>query len=139
MVVLVTAVPLTVLYVEDSREDAELLARGLQKCIGVTLEIVRTLAEAIDWFGAHTADVVLLDLGLPDSRGGLDALDTIRAVAPEIVPIVVYTGREENARSAMRRGATAWLDKGSSPTVVCQQLRLCVVEALLRAVRLRRG
>ena len=54
-------------------------------------------------------DVVLLDLGLPDSQG-LDTLRTLRQANPQMA-IVVMTGRddEELALKALQEGArTTW-------------------------------
>jgi signal transduction histidine kinase len=56
-------------------------------------------------------DCVLLDLGLPDSRG-LDTLQAVLRAAPEM-PVVVLTGTEEEelADQALRAGAQDFLDK----------------------------
>jgi len=57
-------------------------------------------------------DVVLLDLGLPDSQG-LDTLGEVRAQAPA-EPIVVLTGLDDEALAlqAVRQGAQDYLVKG---------------------------
>jgi diguanylate cyclase (GGDEF)-like protein/PAS domain S-box-containing protein len=58
-------------------------------------------------------DLVLLDLGLPDSQG----LDTVTQVSRErpALPIIVLTGRDDDvlARSALTAGAQDYLVKGA--------------------------
>ena len=56
---------------------------------------VRRLSEALEYLWEETCNVVLLDLGLPDSHG-LDTLVVTRAQAPG-VPIVVLTGFQDEA------------------------------------------
>lgn len=67
---------------------------------------VVTLAAGLDRLTSGDADLVLLDLSLPDSEA-LDGLGQIRACAPD-VPIVVLTGNVGtgglNARCARAPG-----------------------------------
>ena len=62
---------LTVLLIEDSRTDAELIASLLARSDDTDfgLTVVRTLVAGLEWLASHRADVVLLDLTLPDSEG----------------------------------------------------------------------
>lgn len=79
-----------VLVVEDEEAIAEPLAEGLRR-EGFTVTIAGTGAEAL---AAGEADVVLLDLRLPD----LDGLDVCRELrARSDVPIIVVTARGEEA------------------------------------------
>ena len=57
-------------------------------------------------------DLILLDLGLPDSSG-MDTFNIMKYNAPDI-PIIVLTGLDENifAVSAVGRGAKEYLVKG---------------------------
>ena len=77
-----------VLVVEDEEAIAEPLAEGLRR-EGFIVTIAGTGAEAL---AAAEADVVLLDLRLPD----LDGLDVCRELrARSDVPIIVVTARGE--------------------------------------------
>jgi signal transduction histidine kinase len=104
-----------ILLVEDSPSDAMLLEAELREvspgCVverATTLEASRTALKV----GAY--DIVLLDLGLPDSEG----LDTFRAIA-EIAPhtaIVVISGLDDEftAEGAVLLGAQDYLVKGTT-------------------------
>src|SRR5437763_14631179 len=81
-----------VLLVEDNMGDARLLYEGMEEALPGQFQVthVRRLSETLEFLWEDTCDVVLLDLGLPDSHG-LDTLVLVRAQAPH-VPIVVLTG-----------------------------------------------
>ena len=82
---------------------------------------------AIDVLAADPADVVLLDLMLPDSRG----VDTVRRLAahhPEL-PIVVMTGEDQEGTgvSAIQLGAQDYLVKGTfSAELVHRTIRYAI-------------
>ena len=77
-----------VLLVEDDDRIAEPLVRALER-EGLVTTWVATGAEALDHDGA---ELVLLDLGLPD----MDGFDVCRAIrARSAVPIIVLTARGE--------------------------------------------
>lgn len=78
-----------VMLVEDDRAIADALLDGLPR-YGFTVELVTTGAEALE---RHTnADIVLLDLGLPD-RDGIDVCRDIRAASD--VPLLIITARSD--------------------------------------------
>lgn len=105
---------LKVLLVEDNKPDARLFEKMLAKVERNKYELVQRemLQEAIACLEADNFDVVLLDLGLPDSQG-LDTVRQMHAAVPKI-PIVVLTGwnDEEIAVQALREGAQDYLVKG---------------------------
>ncbi len=72
-----------------------------------------TLADAIRAVENDPVDIVLLDLGLPDSEG-LATFTKLHAVAPH-VPIIVLTGTddEELALEAVHLGAQEYLVKSA--------------------------
>lgn len=77
------------LLVEDDNAIAAPLAKGLQR-EGFTVTRVATGAEALELVGG--ADLVLLDLGLPD----LDGYEVCRQIrAGSSVPVIVVTARGE--------------------------------------------
>jgi CheY-like chemotaxis protein len=104
--------PLKLLVVEDNPDDVELIRLKLEGVAGerrFAIESVDRLSAALRRL--RGADVVLLDLGLPDS-GGIDAVVRLSSEAPE-VPVVVLTGRDDSelGLSAVREGAQDFLVK----------------------------
>ena len=108
------AKPIRVLLVEDNPGDARLileLLRDLQT-VDFQLECIERLEPALDRLSHAAADVVLLDLGLPDSQG-LDTFYRTQRAAPD-EPIVVISGLDDErvALEAVRGGAQDYLVKG---------------------------
>jgi CheY-like chemotaxis protein len=104
--------PLRLLVVEDNPSDVELIRARLasvQSGRAFEIESVDRLATALRRL--KSADVILLDLGLPDT-GGLDAVIRLASEAPEI-PFVVLTGRDDSELGlrAVREGAQDFLLK----------------------------
>ena len=107
--------PLTLLIVDDDPMDVSLLQDQLslvRRTPPFRVEAVGRLADALRRVKADDVDVVLLDLGLPDSAG-LNAVDQLCAQAPHL-PVVVLTGLqdEETGLQAVQRGAQDYLVKG---------------------------
>lgn len=102
------------LLVEDDEEDRDLLLNDLkaQAACRYRVTYAGLLQEAMDLFDSRSFDVVLLDLGLPDSQG-LDTFFQLHEKAPE-VPIVVITGQDDDIVSmqALKAGAQDYLVKG---------------------------
>lgn len=103
-----------VLLVEDNLGDARLLYEGVEEAFPGHFQIahVRRLSETLEYLWEEPCDVVLLDLGLPDSHG-LETLVLVRAQAPD-VPIVVLTGfdDEDLGDRILQEGAQDYLVKG---------------------------
>lgn len=105
---------LKVLLVEDHTPDAALvrmaLSSGLQSRF--VLKEVGRLSEALRVLEAEVHDVVLLDLGLPDSQG----LATFSQLHGRFrgIPIVVLSSIDDDATTldAVRLGAQDFLVKG---------------------------
>lgn len=103
------------LAVEDNEDDLLLLRRWLRDSgiPGVDCQPAGTLGEAIDLARGRIFDLVLLDLGLPDTHG-LETFLGFQAAVPDQV-VIVLTGAvdEDVALAAIRAGAQDCLDKGS--------------------------
>ena len=131
-----------VLLVEDNLGDAGLLYEGLEEAVPGQFEMthVRRLSEALEYLWEETCDVVLLDLGLPDSHG-LDTLVVTRAQAPG-VPIVVLTGFQDEALAveALKGGAQDYLVKGQvDGTLLGRTMRYAIVRKSTEEALLREG
>ncbi len=106
---------LRLLVVDDDPGDVRLLRLTLGRMAGRQehhLAVAENLADALEHLLTNEVDLVLLDLGLPDSQG----IGTVDKVSQEFgaVPIVVLTGlaSEEAGLEALRRGASDYLVKG---------------------------
>jgi two-component system, NarL family, sensor histidine kinase UhpB len=102
-----------VLLVEDNAGDARLFAEMMRDLGGdIDVEFADTLTAATTAVLTGGYDVVLLDLGLPESVG-LDTYMRFRAAAPDAA-VVVLTGNTdlELAVSAVDAGAQDFLVKG---------------------------
>ena len=99
---------MNVLVVEDEERIASFLTKGLTSH-GYEVVQARTGAHAL--LAAPSADLVLLDLGLPDVDG-LEVLDAIRGSAPD-AQVIVLTARSEieDRVEGLERGADDYLVK----------------------------
>lgn len=103
-----------ILFVEDNRTDQFIWAKILARVTGPEAALVwaRTLAEALAVLAVDSPDLVLLDLGLPDSFG-LQTFLRVKHAAPTL-PIIVLTASDDEALAvlALRAGAQDFLVKG---------------------------
>ena len=117
---------LTVLLIEDNPDYAELVQTWLSPNgeIAFTLNWSDTLATGLNRLGRGGVDVILLDLGLPDSDG-LDTYMRTRAQAPDLPVIILSAGDSESlALQVIQQGAEDYLVKNT-----------CNRDLLVRAVR----
>ena len=103
-----------VLVVEDDPSYALLVREHLGRpATGGEFALVHAerLADALRLLGEDDIDVILADLGLPDSQG-IETFLKLRAEAPG-VPAIVLTGRDDEALGveALREGAQDYLVK----------------------------
>ena len=134
--------PIKVLLVEDNLVDARLLYEGLQETLPEEFQVThaRRLSEALEYLWEDTCNVVLLDLGLPDSHG-LDTLVLARAQAPG-VPIIVLTGFEDESLGdqALKEGAQDYLVKGKVDSkLLARSMRYAIARKAAEKALLRQG
>ncbi|HEV8184312.1 MAG TPA: PAS domain S-box protein [Chthoniobacterales bacterium] len=114
-----------VLLVEDDSAQAVPLLHLLRARLptGSSAVHATSLAEALERVTTNQFDIVLLDLGLPDSDG-MATLESVRSANSEIA-IIILTGREDDelVRMAVRIGADDYFVKGE-----------IAIAALIRAV-----
>ncbi len=105
--------PLRVLLVEDNTGYAFGIRHTLlyQQRGRFTCEHAHTLAEAEAALAAAPADIILLDLGLPDSAR-FETFSRVQAAAPD-VPVIILTVLDDDdvATQALRAGAQDYLLK----------------------------
>ena len=95
-------------------EDDDLIAHGIQaglRARGLTVDGVKTAAQAEAALSAAHCDVVILDLGLPD-EDGMSLLQRLRADGMAL-PVLVLTARDavEDRVAGLRAGADDYLLK----------------------------
>jgi DNA-binding NtrC family response regulator len=115
MAEIVVPEPVRLLLVEDNPGDADLVREMLDSSNTVKFELSHAsrLADGLALLSGGRHDVVLLDLGLPDTAG-LDTFYTLHAAVPWI-PVVVLTGTSDSDTGihAVAAGAQDYLVKGS--------------------------
>lgn len=103
----------SVLLVEGDRGEARLIQEALAGKWGgrFLLERVSSLADALDLLQNKVADVILLDLVLPDCQG-ISVFDQVLLVAPDALILVLCASTdEETALQAVERGAQDYFTK----------------------------
>lgn len=80
-----------ILIVEDEERIASFVRKGLEAS-GFTTTVVDTGADAVDYAVTGGFDLMLLDLGLPDTDG-FDVLRRVRSMGVDI-PVVILTARD---------------------------------------------
>jgi len=104
---------LRILVVEDNPGDTALLEHMLNESgVRFELQCAERLSAAIEQLKTNSFDVILLDLGLPDSYG-LDTLIRLNSIETT-APIIVLTGlvNEAVGSEAVKAGAQDYLIKG---------------------------
>lgn len=101
-----------VLVVEDTIELAEVIQATLER-MGMTVYHETHASKAFDLFKAHQPDVVILDIGLPDTLGW-KLLDNIKLMdnttRPKVVVITAY-GDPANRLTGKLQGVDSYLVK----------------------------
>jgi len=124
------------LLVEDETADAQIVSIFLQRSEDEQFDVSHAthLAKALALVHDHEFEVILLDLGLPDSAN-LDSVRKLKAAAPD-TPIVVFTGNEDEelALAAIEAGAQEYLSKSH---VVGQLLTRVVRHSIARQRQLQ--
>ncbi len=119
-----------VLLVDDSASDVRLTRFALEQAQHPTFHIdtADNLTTCLERLGAAQHDVVLLDLGLPESEG-LDTLARVRAENAAI-PIVVLTGLADEgmALTTLEHGAQDYLLKSElSAALMSRSIRYAMI------------
>jgi Flp pilus assembly CpaE family ATPase len=127
---------LTVLLIEDSPDFAELVQRWLSPKgdIQFILSWTDSLLEGLTSLSEGRFDVILLDLGLPDSNG-YKTFTTVRTYAPEVPVIVLSSSDNESlALRMIQEGAQDYIIKSKcNGEVLSKALRFAAVRQAGRA------
>jgi DNA-binding NarL/FixJ family response regulator len=112
-----TSSPVRVALVEDDEGTRGRLSRVIQANPALSLVCAAaTGAEILAWLPAHEADVLLVDLGLPDLPG-LEVIRRSRQLRPACeVMVITMFGDEANILRAIENGARGYLLKDGTET-----------------------
>lgn len=128
-----------VLLIEDNPGDARLVAEYLRERFGDDCALIEanTLATGLQCLQASAYDVILLDLGLPDSTG-LRTFFSVSAVAPG-TPVVILTGNDKDdlGAEALHAGADDYLPKQGADSAALTRAMRHAVQRKRMATRLR--
>ncbi len=131
----------SILLIEDNPGDARLIRELLPEGKGVvrSLEWVESLQAGLRRIAQGGIDMVLLDLGLPESTG-LETLRRLRANAGHL-PVVVMSGLgdEEIAVQAVQEGAQDYLVKGQVDAGLLSRSIRYALDRNAAAIALRRA
>lgn len=121
---------LTVLLIEDSPDFAELVQRWLssREHVGFELSWADSLAAGLERLGQGAVDVILLDLGLPDSEG-LPTFTRTRLHAAR-VPIILLSGEDNEplALQMVQEGAQDYIAKsGCNADILSRAIQYAVL------------
>jgi len=119
-----------ILLVEDNPGDADLARERLAEADSPAFDVCHamTLAAAIESLAERPSDAIILDLGLPDSRG-IETVSRLK-VASRDIPIIVVSGYvDENLRAlAIAEGAEDVFTKDESNSRLFWRSVLQIIE-----------
>jgi len=139
------------LLVEDDPDFQRMVSVILKRSsltVGYDIKIAGSLTTALECLNEHEFDLVLLDLGLPDSDG-TEGIENIRQKYTE-VPVIVLTGQtdEEIGLDAIKAGADDYFNKDEKLqgvlgrtiryTIERKKITRELTEAKLRAEKLQK-
>ena len=127
--------PKLVLLIEDS-EDAKCLVQHAIHQAGdgkYRLEWASSLSVALEMLSKHKFDIVLLDLGLPETEGAA-TYAAVREVAPDVPVVVVSANTNEATQvSVILGGVSDYLGKEQlSGGLLLEAIRCALNEAQRR-------
>lgn len=98
-----------ILLIEDNHLFGEFIGAHID---GVTA--VETLRDALALLNVERFDLLIVDLGLPDSQG----IDTLRAFSHVKTPKIVMTARGDLLKQAVQGGCVDFVYKGDPKEIV---------------------
>ncbi len=109
-------------------DDHAIVRAGLRQFLAefIDLRVVAEASngrEALDIVRNELADVMLLDISMPD-QSGVDALAAIKARAPDLPVLILSSFPEEHyAMTLIRQGAAGYLRKDCDPEEIAKAIR----------------
>jgi DNA-binding response OmpR family regulator len=115
---------MNVLIVDDEPSMALLMGATLRSLAG-RIEVAKTFAEAKDWLKRSAFDLVLLDIGLPDSKAS-ETVAEVKELREGGAKVVIVTGcwPPKPALTPEESGADDVIYKGNLDMI--DRLKACV-------------
>ncbi len=116
--------PIQVALVEDDAFFARALADAIQAAPGMHLQgMAANCLQARQMLETPAADVLLVDLGLPDGPG-LDIIRAAQRLWPRcLVMVSTVFGDEAHVIQSLEAGASGYLLKDSTPALTVEEIR----------------
>ena len=116
--------PIQVALVEDDVFFAQALADAIQAAAGMDLQgMAANCQQARQMLTTPAADVLLVDLGLPDGSG-LDIIRAAQQLWPRcLVMVSTVFGDEAHVIQSLEAGASGYLLKDSTPALTVEEIR----------------
>lgn len=115
----------TVLVVDDSATMRRMVIASLNRLAETAFREAGNGLEAIENLAVHPADLIVLDLNMPDMHG-LEVVKFVRRhPAFRQIPIIVLTtrGDDDSRLATLAAGATRYLTKPFTPEVLEESAR----------------
>jgi CheY-like chemotaxis protein len=119
-----------ILLIEDNLGDVYMIEEQLEEFANFSYELnnVGTLNEALSVLKEQLFNVILLDLGLPDS----DGINTFLSIRNQnsLIPIIILTGLKDETIGtyAIKEGAHDYLVKGQTES----RLLECIIQCSIK-------
>lgn len=114
----------TILLIEDDTQIRNFISYALQQ-EGFTVQDAKTAQQGLTILVSQKIDVLLLDMGLPDSDG-MDVIQKVRSWSD--LPIIVVSARDQDKEkaAALDAGADDYLTKPFSATELMARIRVAI-------------
>ena len=122
-----TVVPVRVLVIEDEPQMQKFLGLALEN-EGYRFLSALTGADGIALARTHNPDLVLLDLGLPDTDG-MAVTRAIREISAKPIIVISARGQEEDKVKALDVGADDYLTKPFGTSELMARIRVALRHA----------
>ena len=121
--------PISILLIEDMPSDAELVKRMLRNnSILSSVEWAQSLVDAKNLIEQSQFDLILTDMGLPDSDG-IETITRLMEINNRL-PIIALTGRDDDeiGLEAIRAGASDFIPKNTLDKIVISRAIIYTIE-----------
>jgi PAS domain S-box-containing protein len=120
---------ISILVIEDNPGDARLIEEYLKMdtSVNYSISFTSTLAESLNTLSNQKFDVVLVDLGLPDSQGIYTFQEIINASPRSPIVIITGTDNENIGIEAIRDGAQNYMVKNQiNSTLLVRTIKFAI-------------